>query len=81
VTEERRLSIVIKGCGDELCSSAPGVFCSRLLTTRMGTRWVCGLFRGRDCSEIELADTNGDGTGSLLRCPECLAAEKEGGAS
>ena len=38
--------------------------------------WICGLFRQADGSEIELEDDVGDGTGSLKRCPECLAAEE-----
>jgi hypothetical protein len=73
---KRRVSIVLDNCGPELCSSAPGQFCPHVLTKRMGTVWICGVFRHPSGADIELEDTNGDGTGSLKRCPECLAADE-----
>lgn len=73
---KRQLAIVVDNCGTSLCSSAPGKFCSHLLTKRMGTMWICGVFRNDDGSEIELEDDKGDGTGSLMRCGACLAADR-----
>lgn len=71
----RLLTIEIPDVRPTLCSVAPGESCPHVLTKRMGTVWVCGVFRNEDGSEIELGDDHGDGTGSLMRCQPCLAAE------
>ena len=70
---KRTLNIVID-CGEKTCASAPGVFCGRLLTTRMGTKWVCGAFLDEQCNNIELHEDHEYGW--LQRCDQCLEAEE-----
>lgn len=71
---KRALTIVIDS-GEKTCATEPGKFCQRLLLTRFGTEWVCGLFRDSNGNHVKLTDTNGDGTCWLLRCRECLESE------
>lgn len=47
--------------------------CQYVLTRRMGTEWVCGIFRTASGEEAPLRD---DDSGCLVRLPQCLAAEK-----
>lgn len=72
---DRLVTIRLKNCGEKTCASEPGVFCNHMLTRRFGTEWVCGLFR-RDGEPVVLDDDIGDGTGWLMRCRECLEAER-----
>jgi hypothetical protein len=71
----RRTLAIYIDAGEKTCASAPAAFCSRLRVTRMGTRFVCSLFDGK-----ELSDENGErsGPGWLQRLPECLAASGSG---
>lgn len=71
---KRHLRIEIN-CGEKTCASKPGAFCRHMLTTRFGQENICGLFRYPSGEPIRLDDTNGDGTGWLLRCRECLESE------
>ena len=70
----RTLRVEIKA-GERTCFSAPGEPCPRMVVARMGTRWLCGLFRGVDGREIELFDESGGQSGWLQRCAPCLAAD------
>lgn len=69
-----KLTLDITGAGSEHCiaTTLDSGFCPFLRTSRFGKLWSCQIFRGR----IPLEDTAGDGTGRLLRWPECIAAEE-----
>lgn len=71
---KRTLTIAIDS-GETTCASKPGKFCSHVMTRRLGSEWICGLFRGDDGREVVLRDENGSVEGFLQRCPQCLAAE------
>jgi len=68
----RNVSIAID-CGEKRCYSGPDLPCPKLLVRKFGTEYCCGLFR-RDGSLIALGE---DERGWLVRCGECLAAERK----
>jgi len=67
-----RLPIV---AGTMTCAVSKGVFCRFLSIPLLGSETaICRLFGEA------LHDTNGDGTGSILRGGACLSAELKGAA-
>lgn len=68
-------------CGEKTCASAPGKFCQWCLTTRFGTRWICGLFRDEQSNPVRLrsaqrwSDDGWKDDGWLQRCQQCLETE------
>ena len=63
----------IRGCGEKTCAREPGKFCRFLATTHFGTHYVCRMYGDREI----VNDSNGDGTGWLLRLEECLTEPME----
>lgn len=55
--------------GARTCAAAKGTFCRFLRVSLTGSGARCALYGGI------LQDTAGDGTGSILRAPECLASD------
>lgn len=68
-----KLTLDITGAGPAHCiaESLDRGHCPYLRTARFGSLWSCQVFRDR----VQLKDSTGDGTGRLLRWPECVAAE------
>lgn len=62
-------------CGDKTCASEPGRFCPFFCTQRLGTVFVCALFKTNGCP-TKLKDSQGDGLGWALRCDQCLEQER-----
>jgi hypothetical protein len=73
---ERKLIIEIE-CGEKTCASEPGKFCNLIGSRHFGGISICTCFSRPDSkgilSFVELEEKDG----WLLRCDECLAAEKE----
>jgi hypothetical protein len=70
----KRLLHIEIDCGDKTCASAPGRFCSHLVTTRFGSRFHCSLFSKHTggkhgYEQLEQKD------GWLIRHPDCFRHE------
>jgi hypothetical protein len=70
-SEMRKITIDLL-CGETTCSGSPGVYCQFLLQ-RIDDEAACycSLF-----GERIRRDENQDIKGQLLRCPDCIQAEK-----
>lgn len=61
-------STIIFEHGETTCAVTPGVFCRFWGTKNFGTKNVCGLF----CDTPLYDHTEGERTGWVARCRECL---------
>jgi len=73
---KRKILIEIEA-GEKTCAIEPGKFCEFSGTVNWGMTFICRLFPGPDEAYTVLHNTKNDGMGWTIRCPACLAAEKE----
>ena len=75
----RSIRLTIAPATATTCGDGSGKFCPMLRVSAFGSRFSCLVFR--DGAEhprgeaSELKTSNGEPNGSLLRWPECIAAE------